>query len=79
MDNPKYNSQKYQRKSIRLKDYDYSQNGCYFITVTVKNPECVFGKIMNMEMALNDAGNFAQTCWLDIPIIFKVSIWMNLL
>ncbi len=27
------------RKNIRLKDYDYSQNGVYFVTICVKNKE----------------------------------------
>jgi len=45
-----------QRKSIRLKGYDYSQAGLYFITICVQNRECLFGKIENHEMQLNDAG-----------------------
>ena len=30
------------RKSIRLKNYDYSQNGAYFITICTHNRECLF-------------------------------------
>lgn len=30
------------RKSTRLKDYDYSQSGCYFITVCTHNRPSLF-------------------------------------
>ena len=36
------------RKSIRLKNYDYSQNGMYFITICTKNRMNLFGKIMRV-------------------------------
>ena len=53
---PKYNPNIHHRRSIRLKGYDYSQEGLYFITICVKDRECLFGKIENNEMILNDAG-----------------------
>lgn len=52
----KYNPQIHDRKSIRLKGYDYSQAGLYFITICVQNRECLFGNIINDQMILNDAG-----------------------
>lgn len=33
------------RRSIRMKGYDYSQEGLYFITICVQNKECLFGDI----------------------------------
>lgn len=33
------------RKSIRLKDYDYSQDGFYFVTICTQNKEYLFGDI----------------------------------
>lgn len=33
------------RKNMRLKNYDYSANGAYFITVCTKNRQNLFGKI----------------------------------
>ncbi len=62
-----YNPNIYHRKSIRLKGYDYSQAGLYFITICVKERECLFGNIVNDEMELNDAGKIADVCWLEIP------------
>lgn len=36
----------YCRKSIRLKNYDYSSNGYYFVTICVQNREKLFGEIV---------------------------------
>ncbi len=41
-----YNPDIHNRKSIRLKDYDYSQEGLYFITICSHNKECIFGEIV---------------------------------
>ena len=38
------------RKSIRLKDYDYSQNGAYFITICTHNRECLFSDIVGATL-----------------------------
>lgn len=37
MEKTKYNPENYQRKSIRLKEYNYSQIGAYFITICTKD------------------------------------------
>jgi REP element-mobilizing transposase RayT len=66
-DKPKYNPNIHQRKSIRLKGYDYSQAGLYFITICCQDRICRFGKIENDIMILNDAGKIADECWLEIP------------
>lgn len=65
-----YNPAKHKRKSIRLKGYDYSQPGMYFITVAVKNRKCVLGKIVNNEMILSELGKIVQSEWLNIPTRF---------
>ena len=44
------------RKSIRLKNYDYTRAGLYFVTICVQNRECLFGEITNDVMVLNEAG-----------------------
>ncbi len=62
-----YNSQIRHRKSIRLKDYDYSQAGLYFITLCTFNRECLFGNISHGQMELNDAGIIADRYWMEIP------------
>ena len=57
----------YGRRSIRLKGYDYSRHGAYFITICVQNRECLFGEIIDGEMILNDAGVMVQSVWDEIP------------
>ncbi len=56
----KYNPNIHNRRSIRLKGNDYSQAGLYFITICVKNRKCLFGKIENREIILNDAGKMVK-------------------
>ena len=65
----KYNPNIHHRKSIRLKGYDYSQAGLYFITICCENREHRFGKIENGEMIWNDAGKIAHNEWLKTPEI----------
>ena len=55
------------RRSIRLRGYDYSQAGAYFVTVCVQGRHCLFGGVVNGEMRLNDAGRMAQTVWEGLP------------
>jgi len=43
----KYNPQIHHRRSLRLKNYDYSQPGANFITIVTQNRECLFGDISN--------------------------------
>ena len=58
---------RHSRKSIRLKGYDYTHNGAYFITICTQNRIHRFGKIDNGEIVLNDAGKIALKCWQEIP------------
>ena len=55
------------RRSIRLKEYDYSREGAYFITICCKDKECNFGKIDNNEMILNENGIVAYNEWNKLP------------
>jgi hypothetical protein len=48
-----YNPEIHHRRSIRLKDYDYTQEGAYFITICTKDKQCIFGDIKQGEMKLN--------------------------
>ena len=51
---------KFYRKVIRLKDYDYSQPGAYFVTIVTQSRNCLFGMVENDEMILNDAGRMVE-------------------
>ncbi|HBH82298.1 MAG TPA: hypothetical protein DDY34_00605, partial [Bacteroidales bacterium] len=65
-----YNPNIHHRKSIRLKGYDYSRAGLYFITICVKDRECLFGEIVDGKMILNDAGKLVENEWLNIIVRF---------
>ena len=72
-----YNPNIHNRRSIRLKGYDYSQAGLYFITICVKDRKCLLGEIVvgiqnfesqnfesrRQKMILNDAGKIADKCF----------------
>ena len=63
-------SQKHCRRSIRLKDYDYSQEGAYFITVCSRNKETLFGGVTEGKMQLNGYGKVVNDFWGNIPLHF---------
>lgn len=51
------------RRSIRLKGYDYSCDGAYFITLCTQNRECLFGQINHGKMILNHSGRIVADEW----------------
>jgi putative transposase len=61
---------KFRIESTRLKNWDYSANGAYYITICVKNREYLFGNINDGKLILSDLGQFAERCWREIPIHF---------
>jgi len=63
-------NKRYNRRSIRLKGYDYSQAGLYFVTICCKNREHFFGYISQQTMYLNDAGKMIASEWLKLPARF---------
>jgi len=67
-DQLRYNSDIHHRRSVRLKAHDYSLAGAYFVTVCTQNRECMFGKIHNAKMILNDAGRMVQGVWDKLPV-----------
>ena len=60
----KYDPNVHHRRSIRLRGYDYSQAGAYFVTICTQNRECLFGEIVDGEMRLNEAGRTGVNEWL---------------
>lgn len=62
----KYNN-KYRIESVRLKNWDYRNNGAYFITINTGNRKHFFGEIINSEMQLSPIGEYAENFWMEIP------------
>ena len=58
---------RYNRRSIRLKGYDYSQVGAYFVTICTQGKACLFGDVTDGAIQLNNAGNLIDATWRDIP------------
>ncbi|MGM0443400.1 MAG: transposase [Fibrobacterota bacterium] len=59
------------RKAHRLRGYDYSRNGAYYITIVCRNRENRFGDIVDDEMVLNDAGKMVYEEWSRLPVRFS--------
>lgn len=57
------NPHSHHRRSIRIKEYDYTSPGAYFVTLVTYQRDCLFGEIRDAKMALNDLGSIADECW----------------
>lgn len=61
----------YLPNSIRLKYFNYRQNGLYFITICTKNRFPFFGKVINNNMHYSQIGLIAKKFYKDIPNHFS--------
>jgi len=59
------------RKLNRARNWDYSSNGKYFVTLCVKDKCISFGKVINKKLVLNKFGVLVRECWLKIPNYYK--------
>jgi REP element-mobilizing transposase RayT len=58
------------RKNIRLKNYDYSSAGYYFVTIVSHNRKNIFGEIIDSEIILNPLGRIVENTWQEMPTHF---------
>lgn len=71
----KFDPKIHHRQSIRLKGYDYSQAGAYFVTIVAWQRECLFGDVVEGEMPkegvirLNDFGVIVKNEWERTAIV----------
>jgi REP element-mobilizing transposase RayT len=65
-----YDPHLHHRRSIRLKGYDYSQPGAYFITQVTWQRDCLFGEIIDGVMQLNSTGKIIQSEWQRLAFHF---------
>jgi|GEM_PF-583668 len=63
----KYNPQIHHRRSIRLKEYDYTRQGVYFVTICTYRREHLFGEVVDGKMVLNPFGRVVATYWQRLP------------
>jgi len=52
------------RKALRLKGYDYSKNGAYFVTICTRNRAHLFGEILKTNVG-------ATLCGCPMPMLEK--------
>jgi putative transposase len=62
-----FDPETYHRRSIRLRGYDYSQDGVYFLTICTHRRACLLGEIVEGEMVLNEAGLIVAAAWEQLP------------
>jgi REP element-mobilizing transposase RayT len=65
-----YNPDIHHRRSIRLKEYNYSAAGAYFVTFCAFQRECLFGNVVDSEMLVNPYGEIVRECWQRMPAHF---------
>ena len=56
----------FDRKSIRLSDFDYSSGGLFFITICIQNHKCLLGEILNNELKPTPLGEIIKEEWLSL-------------
>lgn len=69
-----YDPRKHHRRSIRLRGYNYSGGGAYFITICVQDKECLFGQVVDSEMTVNQAGQIVERVWHSLPRRFPAVV-----
>jgi hypothetical protein len=67
-----YDPEIHHRKSIRLRGYDYSAPGRYFVTICAQEKACLFGGIADGQIALNDYGRIVENVWKELPSHFPL-------
>ncbi|MBI5570546.1 MAG: transposase [Desulfomonile tiedjei] len=56
------------RRTIRLKGYDYSRPGAYFVTICTVHKQSIFGRVASGDMMLNALGHMVRKTWKQIPV-----------
>ena len=65
-----YNPEIHNRRSLRLKGYDYSRSGAYFVTICIHQRKTLLGTIANGIMEPTPAGEMVQTIWEEMPLYY---------
>ena len=64
----RYDPNIHHRRSIRLKGYDYSQGGAYFITICIEGRLSLLGSIAGEELRHTEAGEMVSRVWAEMPV-----------
>ncbi len=66
-----YDPDRHHRRSIRLKDWDYSEAGAYFVTIVTYQRAMLFGEIVAGALTLSPGGEIVKQEWLKSEVIRK--------
>ncbi|MFO0793399.1 MAG: transposase [Candidatus Brocadiaceae bacterium] len=66
-----YDPDKHHRRSIRLKGYDYSRAGAYYVTICTQDRKCFLGNVGDEIVELSPIGKIVDGFWLEIPKHFQ--------
>ena len=66
-----YNPDIHKRKSLRLKEYDYSREWIYFITISIQSQLCLLWEIKCWNLILFDSWEMIKNEWLNLENRFK--------
>jgi putative transposase len=61
-----YDPERHHRRSIRLRSYDYSAGGCFFVTICTHNRDCLLGAVENDCVDLSAFGHLTELAWEEI-------------
>jgi len=64
-----YEPQKHHRHSIRLKGYDYRKPSAYFVTLCIRNRDCLLGEIIQGNMHLSPFGQIVENEWYRTAVV----------
>ena len=62
-----YNPTRHDRKSLRLRHYDYTLSGAYFVTISTQGKADLFGQVKGSELHLTQAGRLVRETWRQVP------------
>lgn len=60
------------RRTIRLRDFDYSSNNLYFVTICIQDRKSILGKVVGDHAFLSPYGRIAETVWGNLPEKFDM-------
>lgn len=69
-----FDPQVHHRRSVRLKGYDYSQAGAYFVTLIAYQSECLLGNLHDDKIVLSEMGKIVNAYWLRLPKIYFLQL-----
>ena len=65
--NHRYNPDMHYRRSVRLRGYDYTHAGAYYVTIVAQDRVCLFGEVVGENVRLGEAGVMVQAVWEALP------------